>query len=365
MQIELSALLNLHLVDGIGSNRLRALVNKFDGRLEAIFQADLKELNTIEGIDLKLAQRIRQAANQNYAESQIELAQKHNTRIITFWDKEYPENLKRIYDPPVLLFVRGELNPTDHLAIAVVGTRVPTNYGKFSAETFSRQLAREGIVIVSGLARGIDTIAHVSALKAGGRTIAVLGCGVDVIYPAENKKLFYEIIEHGAVISEFLMGTKPDATNFPRRNRIVSGLSLGVLVIEAGAKSGALITANMALEQNREIFALPGNINSPKSFGCNKLIMEGAKLAMQTDDILDELRPQLNHLLKKEKIRTKQVSLTPVEQSLLESLSHEALHIDRIASENNLSISQALGTLLTLELKELVRQLPGKYFIRV
>lgn len=363
MSFNLEALLSLHLVEGIGSVRLRALIARF-GQPEAIFEAAPDALATIDGIDLKLAQRIKMARNDQAAAAQLDRMQQTDTRIITFWDADYPENLKRIYDPPAILFVRGSIKPEDKFALAVVGTRVPSTYGRYCVEAFVRGLVEKGLVVVSGLARGIDTLAHTTALRTGGRTLAVLGSGADIVYPAENKKLFSEIIEKGAVISEFLMGTLPDAPNFPRRNRIVSGISLGVLVVEAGHKSGALITANLALEQNREVFSIPGNINSPKSMGCNRLIQEGAKLAARVDDIFDELNPQLEHLLKRQKIEQKIIQVTDLERKVLDSLSHEALHIDKIAEINQLTISQILGILLTLELKELVQQMPGKYFIR-
>jgi DNA processing protein len=363
MPFNLEALLSLYLVEGIGSVRLRALIARF-GQPEAIFEATPNALTTIDGIDHKLAQRIKIARNDQVAAEQLERMHQTNTRVITFWDAEYPDNLKKIYDPPALLFVRGSIKPEDKFALAVVGTRVPSTYGRYCVEAFSRGLVEQGLVVVSGLARGIDTLAHSTALRAGGRTLAILGSGADIVYPAENKKLFFEIIENGAIISEFLMGTLPDASNFPRRNRIVSGSALGVLVVEAGHKSGALITANLALEQNREVFSIPGNINSPKSMGCNHLIQEGAKLVARVDDIFDELNPQLEHLLKRQKIEQKIIQITDLERKVLDSLSHEALHIDKIAETNQLSISRILGVLLTLELKDLVQQLPGKYFIR-
>ncbi len=363
MQESLEGLLSLYLVDGIGSIRLRALMAKF-GQVQTIFNADEQTLMSIEGIDLKLARRIQAAKNNPLAQEQLKQAEKSGTKILTFWDNDYPKNLKKIYDPPAFLFLKGQFIPADEFAIAIVGTRLPSSYGKFCAERLSQDLVQKGFVIVSGLARGIDTLAHQTALRAGGRTIAVLGSGVDIIYPAENYRLYNQISENGVVVSEFLLGTKPDAPNFPRRNRIVSGLSLGVLVVEAGLKSGALITANYSLEHNREVFAIPGNINSPKSVGCNRLIMEGAKLVLGVEDIVNELAPQLDHLARQNRIQRAQITLSSEEKKLLDSLSAEPIHIDAIAAENNISISQALGILLSLELKEMVKQVPGKYFIR-
>lgn len=363
MNLDLEKLLRLYLVEGIGSTRLRLLIGKFRS-VDAVFQASEKELMSVERIDFKIARRIKCTSNDTAVENQLRLIEKSRTQVITIWDKEYPENLKKIFDPPAILFVRGKIAREDNCAIAVVGTRIPTTYGKYCADSLSRRLAQKGITIASGMARGIDTIAHHAALSAGGRTIAVLGCGVDVIYPAENNRLYETIIENGAVISEFLMGAKPDAPNFPRRNRIVSGLCLGVLVVEAGKRSGALITANLALEHNREVFAIPGNINSPKSVGCNQLLSEGARLVVQVENIIDELKPQLSHLLKSEKSHPKQLSLSKSEQKMYEYLSTEAIHIDKVATETGLSVPQSLGVLLTLEMKELIRQLPGKYFMR-
>ncbi|MBN2090211.1 DNA-processing protein DprA [candidate division KSB1 bacterium] len=363
MQESLQGLLSVYLVEGIGSIRLRALMAKF-GQVQAIFHADEQTLMSIDGIDLKLARRIKEAQNSTLAQEQLKQAEKHGAKILTFWDKDYPKNLKKIYDPPAFLFIKGEFKPEDEFAVAIVGTRGPSSYGKFCTERLSQDLVQKGFVVVSGLARGIDTLAHQTALRAGGRTIAVLGSGVDIIYPAENHKLYNQISENGAVVSEFLFGTKPDAPNFPRRNRIVSGLSLGVLVVEAGLKSGALITANYSLEHNRDVFSVPGNITSPKSIGCNRLIMEGAKLVLGVDDIINELEPQLDHLARQNRIQRAQITLSSEEKKLLDSLTAEPIHIDSIAAENNISISQALGILLSLELKEMVKQVPGKYFIR-
>ncbi|KPL08433.1 hypothetical protein AMJ86_00600 [bacterium SM23_57] len=357
-------LLSLYAIPGIGANKIRALVGKFK-TVERILNARLKELVTVEGIDLKLAQRIRQRSDDDFVEIQMTLLEKANARIITFWDDDYPENLKKIYDPPTFLFARGEYKKEDKWAVAIVGSRLPSTYGKLVTEKFSKGLAKRGIIVVSGLARGIDTLAHLGSLQAGGRTIAVLGSGIDVIYPPENKKLVEKIEENGLILSEFPMGTKPDAVNFPRRNRIISGLSLGVLVVEAGVKSGALITANLALEQNREIFVVPGNINNPKSEGCNRLIRDGAKLVISDEDVIDELKPQLAHLLNESRAKPQPSNLSSLEAQMLNSLNTEQLHIDQIAINNRISTSQALGVLLSLELKDLVRQLPGKFFVKI
>jgi len=345
--------------------RLRALIGKFRSP-QAVFTAPLNALCEVEGIDRITAEKIRNSADDGFAEQQLALAEKCQARILTYWDAEYPERLKQIYDPPVFLFVRGELRQDDKYAIALVGTRMPSSYGRMVAEKLSEGLARKGITVVSGLARGIDTLCHLGALKAGGRTLAVLGSGVDVIYPPENRKLAEKIVAQGALVSEFPMGADPDAPNFPRRNRLISGLSLGVIVIEAGERSGALITAETALEQGREVLAVPGNITSPKSQGPNRLIQEGAALVRSVEDVFSlldsELRPLLHAGPQPKEIT---LPLTPEEKRVLEALSHEARHIDTIAQANGMPTSQVLAILLSLELKDLVKQLPGKMFVRL
>ncbi|MBN1352561.1 DNA-processing protein DprA [candidate division KSB1 bacterium] len=360
----MEGLLRLYSIPGIGANKIRALIGRFKSP-ERIFAAKSFELVNVEGIDQILAQRIVQNQHDDFVKIQLSRLEKANSRIITFWDSEYPDNLKRIYDPPAFLFLKGEFSKSDSHSIAIVGSRSPTNYGKMVAEKFGKELAARGISIVSGLARGIDTIAHWSALRGGGRTIAVLGSGVDVIYPPENKKLADAISGNGVLLSEFPMGAKPDASNFPRRNRIISALSMGVVVAEAGVKSGALITANIALEQNREVFAVPGNINSSKSIGCNNLIADGAKLVQSIEDIINELKPQLPRLLSEARNETPAINLTEIEQKIYTSLSNEPIHIDQLAEQNQMSTSQVLGILLALELKDIVRQIPGKFFIKI
>ena len=364
MQIDVEALLCLSAVPGVGPTRLRALIGRFKTP-EAVFKASVRDLVTVEGIDQITARKIKTSTDGGFAKDQLSRLNKHLARVVTFWDSEYPENLRKIYDPPAFLFVKGNLQKEDKYSIGVVGTRSPSAYGKLIAEKICGELAQWGITVVSGMARGIDTLCHWGALKAGGRTVAILGSGLDVIYPNENRGLAKEIVARGALVSEFPMGTEPDAPNFPRRNRIICGMSLGTVVIEAGERSGALLTAAMALEQNREVYAVPGNINSPKSVGTNRLIKEGAKLVQSVEDIFAELGPQLNTHLKKGKLVEPKVSLTAEERKLLESLSEEPLHIDVIAQKNGLPTSRALATLLSLELKDVVKQLAGKVFIRM
>ncbi|MBI4811165.1 MAG: DNA-protecting protein DprA [Ignavibacteriales bacterium] len=289
-------------------------------------------------------------------------------KVLTFWDNQYPELLKRIYDPPSYLFVDGDVIDTDKYSIAIVGTRTPSEYGTMMTEKLTQEFTKLGLTIVSGLARGIDTIAHSTVLKSNGRTLAVIGSGLDVIYPPENKSMSRKISSHGAVITEYAMETKPDAVNFPRRNRIISGVSLGTLVIETDVDGGAMITANTALDQNREVFALPGSVSSKRSRGCHALIKEGrAKLVESVDDILAELSFKLKPILKKSP-RTESKpppDVTIFEKSILDALSDTPSHIDVITELTKLSISDVLVNLLSLEFKGLIKQLPGKMFVKL
>ena len=289
----LEALLGLYSISGIGPTRMRKLISAFQSPQD-VLQAPPEQLIQVEGIDRKTAQKIRAGADDSFVQEQIKLLEKHETKLITYWDAQYPTRLKKIYDPPVFLFYKGNPQYLNLPAIAVVGTRNPSGYGRMISEKFSRELAQRGLSIVSGLARGVDTIAHKTALKVNAKTIAVLGNGLDFIYPPENRQLYADIFENGLIISEYAMATKPDAVNFPKRNRIISGLSLGVLITEAGDKSGALLTALYANDQNREVFAVPGSIVSEKSAGTNKLIRNGAKLTRNVVDILEELQGQLH-----------------------------------------------------------------------
>ena len=360
------ALLRLDSIPGIGGTRTRNLIARFKNP-SAVFQASFAELTKVEGIDKRLALNIlNKKTDVRYAQDQFNKARKLGVKIVTYWDREYPENLKKTADPPAILHVLGEVVPQDTIALAVVGTRMPSDYGKVVTEKLTVQLVRKGFTIVSGLARGIDTIAHRVTLNSCGRTIAVLGSGIDMIYPAENKKLAAQIIQHGAIVSEFPFGTLPDATNFPRRNRIISGLSLGTLVVEAGQKSGALITAEIALEQGREVFAIPGSILSNKSVGTNRLIKEGAKLVQTIDDIIIELEPKLRGFCDEARqMPSVPAELSEIEKRMLKLLSEKPVHIDTIAQTLGISTAEALSVLLTLELKEFVKQLSGKMFVRM
>ncbi len=361
---ELSALLQLLSVTGIGPARVRALVGHFRSA-EAVLAAPVHALCQVEGIERTLAENIHRADHAALAQQQLEAAARESCLVLTFWDAEFPALLKKIYDPPVVLFAKGELRPEDETAIAVVGTRTPTAYGKIVTERLTAALVVHRLTIASGLARGVDTVAHQAAIKCGGRTIAVLGSGLDMIYPPENRRLAQEISQHGAVISEYFFGAKPDAVNFPRRNRIISGLAYGTVVIEAGETSGALITAQAAVEQGREVFAVPGSIFSPKSLGPNRLIQDGAKLVTNVDDILAELPQQLDMFSKAPSAAPPAIQLNESEQKIMARLSHEPIHIDLLARQVNMPASQLLAALLDLEFKNAVKQLPGKYFLKM
>ena len=295
----------------------------------------------------------------------------HQVTLLTLADADYPRALRWIADPPVVLYVRGRLVSSHQLAVAVIGSRKPSPYGKMSAQRFSQTLAEHGYTVVSGLARGIDSLAHQGALQAGGQTLAVLGSGINMVYPPENQHLYEQICSQGAVLSEFPLHTKPDRWNFPRRNRIISGLSLGTLVIEAAANSGSLHTARHALDQGREVFAVPGRIHDPNSRGTNGLIKKGAKLVETIHDILDELPEAVR--TSAQRIRDVEAALetepipadlSPQEAHVLALLSATDMHIDAISETTQLPVHVVAGILLTLELKELVQQFPGKRFAR-
>ena len=354
--------LALSLTPGVGSIFIKRLLDRFQTP-EAVFRAPMKELLEIEGLGEKVAREIQRGPLEKVVEKELVLLKEAGGKMITLRDEDYPMRLKDIYDPPALLYVRGELRREDDLAIAIVGSRKTSPYGRWITEKIGQDLARHGVTVVSGMARGIDSVAHMGALQGGGRTIAVLGCGVDVIYPSENRNLFHQIIEHGAVLSEFPMGSPPEGGHFPKRNRIISGLSIGVVIVQASAESGSLITAGYALEQGREVFAVPGNVGAEGSRGTNQLIKEGAKLVESTEDILEEILPQWKR--EKEmlpKAETPVPDLSEEEKVLYRLLGESPLHIDAIIRESQLDPGRVSSLLLNLELKGLISQWPGKCF---
>lgn len=350
-------------INGLGGVTYKNLISRYSDP-QKVFSADYKDLLKIEGIHPNIVKLIKEFDDWEPVKEEVEKLKKIGLNILVLTDPAYPKNLYNIYNPPPYLYITGKITKDDKRAIAIVGSRIPDVYGKKVTEQIAAELARNGITVVSGLARGIDSIAHRACLKAGGRTLAVLGSGIDAIYPPENKSLYKEISQNGAVLSEFKIGTKPEASNFPRRNRIISGLSLGTLVVQATEKSGSLITAEFALEQNREVFAIPGNIGSKLSKGANKLIKKGAKLVNDVDDILEEIGGFIGAKNKKKVLNTVQIEgLEPAERLIYEILSNEQLHIDQIIKMSNLDSSIVLANLLSLELNGIVSQLPGKYFL--
>jgi DNA processing protein len=356
--------LALSLTPGVGSILIKRLLDQFKTP-EAVFQAPEEELLSIEGLGERVAREIRKGPVEKVVDRELYLIKEIGGKIITLKEDAYPRRLRDIYDPPALLYVRGELRKEDELAISIVGSRKTSPYGRWVTEKISQDLARHGVTIVSGMARGIDGLAHGGAISGGGRTIAVLGCGVDVIYPAENRNLFKKITDHGAVLSEFPMGSPPEGGHFPKRNRIISGLSIGVVVVQASAESGSLITAGYALEQGREVFAVPGNVGAEGSRGTHQLIKDGAKLVESSEDILEEILPQWQRERETaEKAGGPERDLSKEEKTLYELLGESPLHIDALIRGSQFDPGKVSSLLLDMELKGLICQWPGKCFSR-
>jgi len=335
------------------------------GSLDRLWAAGIQQLQQI-GVSAQTAQRMVGCRDERLLAKELALAQRHHVTVVTLEDADYPKLLREIADPPLALYIKGSL-PAEEIAIAVVGSRHASLYGMQTAERLGYDLALRGVTVVSGLARGIDGASHRGALKAGGRTVAVLGSGLTHLYPPEHEELSAQIVEQGAVISEYPMETLPEPYNFPRRNRLISGLSLGVVVVEAAARSGALITANCALEQGREVFAVPGPITTPTSQGTHHLLKEGAKLVTSVEDILEELRvtPQPVRPAAARASAHEPADLVPEEQRVFACLSRdEPCYIDTIAEDSGMDAAEVSSALLHLELRHLVWQLPGKRFIR-
>lgn len=357
------ALIGLNLAGSIGARRLSILLEYFRSPQE-ILRASAAELMRLEGIGEKIAEDICSVTEQAI-EEELKRVKYHRLSIITLSDPSYPPSLKHTPDPPLLLYVRGSIIKEDILSIAVVGSRRASFYGISCAWRFASELSLKGLTIVSGLARGIDTAAHRGALRQKGRTIAVMGSGFGRVYPAENKQLLEEIAECGAVVSEFPICTEPLKQNFPRRNRIISGLSLGVLVVEAARNSGALITADCALEQGREVFALPGMVDSPTSFGAHELIKQGARLVSGADEIITELNIPLTNPVCADKISGKhKASVSPAAEAFLSGLIGKSpVMLDEILQKAACRPQEVYRLLFELEIKKRIRQLPGKMFV--
>ncbi|MFH1081008.1 MAG: DNA-processing protein DprA [Pseudomonadota bacterium] len=361
----------LKWVEGVGNVGFKTLLNAF-GSPRQVFDAPFSMLKVVPGIGEKAARQIKDFSNWKQVEKELECAGRAGVGIITSQDPLYPPRLSNIYDNPAYLYLKGSLRDDD-INVAFVGSRMASAHGMFTTERLCRELALQGVTIVSGMARGIDSAAHRGALAGRGRTIAVLGCGLDIIYPPENEKLFRDIAANGAVISEFPFGAPPNAPNFPARNRIISGISLGVVVVEAGEKSGSLITARIALEQGREVFAVPGSIDITGSRGTNRLIKQGAKLIENIDDILEEILPQAgrtlasrdgedDHPAKRETVPDR--TFTENEKAVWQATSQRPVHIDQIITSTGRTAAEILSGLLSLELKGVIEQKPGKMYLR-
>lgn len=359
---DLAQLINLLNVPKLGPQRVRNLLTTFKTGDE-VFHASKKELCQQSGIDINLASSIQNYKDHGFGEEEVSKAEKSGVSLVSIWDDHYPLLLKKIYDPPVLLYTVGQPLQKEEDAVAIVGTRKFTPYGKSMTRSISTELNRNHITVVSGLARGIDTIAHKETVKNHARTIGVLGSGIDVIYPAENRSLIDKMCEKGTVISEFRFGTKPDAGNFPQRNRIISGLSHGTVVVEAGHKSGAILTAFNAIDQNRDVFAVPGRATDAQSKGTNRLIRNGAFPLERGKQILEQIESRLfnPHQPQQEKI---DLDLSNEERNLLMHLDHQPKHIDDIVSTSGVNLTKTLTLLLGMELKGAVIQLGGKQFVR-
>lgn len=353
----------LKSVPGIGSHLFKRLIDKFKSP-HLVFEASSDDLLKIDGITDRLVSAIKRHKIPEHVKKDFDSVIENGYRIVTMLDPDYPPLLLEIPDPPPFLYVLGQLD-SSIMNIAVVGSRNATPYGLSTTKRLCNDLALRGITVVSGMARGIDTAAHEGALLGKGKTIAVLGSGFERVYPAENLNLFHKIAENGAVVSEFPLKTEPEAHNFPIRNRIISGISLGTVVVEATKKSGSLITARLAAEQNREVFAVPGSINSFKSIGAHTLIKQGAKLVEHAQDIIEELSPLIQAYAAandKNKKMDKLPSLSSEETLVLKELGPYPVHIDEIARNISMEPGKLSSILLRLELKEIVDQAPGKLF---
>lgn len=361
------AIVALNMVDGVGPVRLRQLLDHF-GEAEAILKASRAQLERVHGIGPELADSIATWEQKVDLAGELKRIEQYGCKIVIQSDPNYPELLKQIYDPPGVLYVKGELLEKDKNGVALVGSRMTTHYGIETARKLAYQLAYIGVTVVSGGARGIDTASHQGALNAKGRTIAVLGTGINVVYPAENAELFERIAASGAVITQFPFNRQGDKQTFPVRNRIVAGMTLGTVVVEANLNSGALITAGMAIENGRQVFAVPGRIDSPRSKGCHDLIKKGAKLCEGAEDILSEfeyLFPPTNRpATMQESGMLPGIELSEREQLVYDAIAREESTIDDIIRKSGLPTSAVSATLLGLEMKRLIKQLPGKLFVR-
>jgi DNA processing protein len=357
----------LNLVEHVGPILLRKLLDAF-GEPQKILSSSRKELLRVQGVGEIVADSITNWEQNTDLQGELRRIKEAGVHVLTWADDSYPANLRSIADPPIVLYVKGKLEARDKNAIAIVGSRMTTLYGQETARQLGYQLAYAGLTVVSGGARGIDTMAHQGALAAKGRTIAVFGTGIDIVFPKENDALFEKIVESGgALMTQFPFGRQGDVQTFPIRNRIVSGLSLGLVVVEADVNSGAMITAGMAADQGRQVYAVPGRIDTPRSRGCHKLIKGGAKLVENSEDILcdfEYLLPAVNRVQEKSGASASAASLTDAEKQILDAIGDEETEMDVVTRQTKLTTAQVSATLLALEMKRLVKQLPGKRFVR-
>lgn len=352
------------MIPGLGNIAIKKLLYRFN-EPERIFLATQAELSEVDGIREDIARSIFEKRYSGDPEKELRKAEAHGARILTYSDPEYPSLLKEIHDPPMVLYLKGNDIPDNRTFIAVVGSRNSTSYGQKAAEKIGQGLARRGLGVVSGMARGIDSSSHWGCLDGKGFTIAVLGTGIDILYPPSNRRLYDQIAEKGTIMSEFPMGAPPVPNNFPMRNRIISGLCRATVIVEATKNSGSLITASLALEQGREIFAVPGSINSFKSTGCHFLIKQGAGLIENADDILEALGMNYPSVPKTDTFREMPPDpMDDVESTLYNIIGDYPVHIDQIAREGNMAPGEVSSLLMKMELKGLIRQLPGKMFVR-
>jgi DNA processing protein len=375
--VDIEKWLKLIRADSVGPVTFAKLIKHFS-TIDYVLGTSVSELAEVDGIGFKTAEQIAASRDRFNTSAELELARKLGVWLINLADERYPSLLKRIYDPPPILYIKGSLTTADNLAISIVGSRRCSLYGQEQASRFAHFLSSAGFTICSGMARGIDTAAHQGALSAGGRTIAVQGCGLANIFPPENKKLFELIADSGACISELPLQYEPLAENFPPRNRIIAGLSLGTIVVEAAPNSGALITAAAALENNREVMAVPGKIDSPLSKGAHQLIKQGAKLVESVEDVMEALgyigerlqshvtaaAAKASERIEKPLFDVSQLNLSGNEKTIYDCLSKEPLHIEQIIAGTNLTPGGINAGLISLRLKGLIRQLPGSLFLR-
>ena len=349
-----------NLVKGVGAVRFRALLAAF-GDAQTAWQAAPEALRAA-GLYEKQVANLVKVRSQGLMEKHWAQIQTNGIQVLTWDDETYPRRLKEIDQPPPVLYLRGALLPEDEWAVAIVGTRRVTAYGRSVTEELAAILARNGVTVISGLARGVDSIAHQAALNAGGRTMAVMGTGVDQIYPPENQRLAEKMLQQGALLSDYPLGTQPEGTNFPPRNRLISGLSLAVVVVEAGQTSGALITATFAAEQGREVFAVPGNITAPQSQGTNRLIQDGATPLLNPQQVLEALNLTM---VTEHRTARRVLPSDPVEKQVYQVLGAEPLHVDEIRLRTEMPIEQVSATLALMELKGMVRQVGGMNYVAV